>query len=334
MSLALEKTRICAGYLIRNLRTWIDERFGRLESETGASHRGRPVEESLDYIDRVFADYLRYSGEPPERLEGLRVLEVGPGDNYGVALRFLAAGAAQVVCLDRFRPVADLSQQQRIYEALGERLPPDQRARYVASARPETPEKPSPRLEPILGVSIERAAGRMPGQRFDWIVSRAVLEEVHDIAASFRSMDRLLEPGGLLLHKIDCRDYGIFRRRGFHPLEIYTIPDGLYRAMSRYEPIPKRRLPGDYLRLLDELGYESTLFYCHLAGDEREIEPHWPGPVAEAPGAREAMARVEEIRPRLARRFRGLPAEELAVGGFFLRARKPAERLNLPSEPG
>jgi hypothetical protein len=37
-----------------------------------------------------------------DMLQDKRVLEIGPGGNAGVALKFLLAGAKQVVCLDKF----------------------------------------------------------------------------------------------------------------------------------------------------------------------------------------------------------------------------------------
>ena len=56
----------------------------------------RPIESeaenSLDYINRTFYDYLTYSGISVHSLQDKNVLEVGPGGNLGVALKFLAAG--------------------------------------------------------------------------------------------------------------------------------------------------------------------------------------------------------------------------------------------------
>src|SRR5882672_1715985 len=68
--------------------------LGHVESDIGATHAGLSTDQSIEYIDRVFFDYLRYGNLSPAQLVGKRILELGPGDNLGVALRFFAAGAA------------------------------------------------------------------------------------------------------------------------------------------------------------------------------------------------------------------------------------------------
>src|SRR6185503_19480497 len=77
-------------------------RVGDNESFHGSTHSRLTLQESLDYIEAQFQDYLEYSGLSEGMLRGKKVLEIGFGDNVGVALRFLAAEAEQVVCLDKF----------------------------------------------------------------------------------------------------------------------------------------------------------------------------------------------------------------------------------------
>jgi hypothetical protein len=74
---------------------------GTIESIHGSTHNKKPICQSLRYINEQFEDYLKYSELSRDRLRGLRVLELGFGDNLGVALKFLVAGAEQVVCLDK-----------------------------------------------------------------------------------------------------------------------------------------------------------------------------------------------------------------------------------------
>ncbi|MGI8731735.1 MAG: hypothetical protein ACR2LM_00335 [Pyrinomonadaceae bacterium] len=47
----------------------------------------------------------------------MKVFELGFGDNVGVALKFIAAGATKVVCLDKFYSKRNLEQQRKIYLA-------------------------------------------------------------------------------------------------------------------------------------------------------------------------------------------------------------------------
>ena len=49
---------------------------------------------------------------------------------------------------------------------------------------------------------------------------------------AFAAMDTLLAPGGMLLRKIDLRDYGMFFARGVHPREYSTVPDWIYGLVA------------------------------------------------------------------------------------------------------
>src|SRR5437879_4646188 len=88
---------------------------GNTETLHGSTHSRKTISESLSYIEDQFADYLKYSGLTAKDLRGKRILELGFGDNLGVALRFLAAGAARVVCLDKFYSRRDPDHQKEIY---------------------------------------------------------------------------------------------------------------------------------------------------------------------------------------------------------------------------
>src|SRR5215218_1948090 len=70
--------------------------------QIGGEPRAAFNAQELKLIDDTFEHYLKYSGLTRESLKGQTVLEIGPGENAGVALRFLAAGATEVVCIDKF----------------------------------------------------------------------------------------------------------------------------------------------------------------------------------------------------------------------------------------
>src|SRR5947199_8669766 len=96
------KGPILAAHLVIGRWAWLRLALGQVTSANGSTHTGWPLERSLEYIGRAFREYLQRSGLCQGTLEGKRVLEIGPGDTLGVALKFLAAGAAEVVSLDKF----------------------------------------------------------------------------------------------------------------------------------------------------------------------------------------------------------------------------------------
>src|SRR6185369_6960874 len=100
---------------------------GNTVSAYGSTHEFWSLEKSVDYIEKVYREYLEFAGIGPEALRGKRIFEVGPGDNFGVALKFLAAGAAKVVSLDKFYSERNVEQQTHIYQELRKQLSPDER---------------------------------------------------------------------------------------------------------------------------------------------------------------------------------------------------------------
>jgi SAM-dependent methyltransferase len=284
---------------------------GRLETRSGRRHAALGLEESLAYIDRVHRDYLRYA--EVERFTG-NLVEIGPGDNFGVALCLLADGAESVHAIDRYIPRREPERQRRIYTALAER--PGFRALFAGAADEGT-------IKGLVyrpGMAAERFfAGRGPS--FDAVLSRAVLEHLADPLGALDDMARALRPGGRLVHRIDLRDHGMFA--GHHPLTFLTPPEALYRRMSRASGRPNRVLYPAYRAWLARSGLEGTLRVSRLAGIESEFEPV-PLEALEAAALSPACATVRAIRPRLARPFRALTDAELAVSGLVLVARKTA----------
>jgi SAM-dependent methyltransferase len=303
--------------------------LGHIDSASGSTHMTLPLERSVAYINRTYDDYLRYGALTTDLLPGMRILEGGPGDNLGVALRFVAAGAAQVVAMDRFYSRRDTAHQREIYAALRRQLPPDERRRYDRAVDLSSGVEFDPSIvTPVYGRGLEDFDDVVDGNSFDLIVSRAVLEEVSDTDRAFAGMNRALRPGGRMLHKIDLRDYGLFSRNGYHPLEFLTIPDVVYGWMSRNSDIPSRKRFDYYRRIMSAYGYDGDLFITMVArpGDESpaEVLPHKIALEYGVDYDDSTLTLVRSIRPRLARRFRDVPDEDLIVAGLFMSARKPA----------
>ena len=289
----------------------------------GSTHRHFDLDGSLDYIDTVYADYRSWGGVSASTVAGASVLEVGPGDNFGVALRFLADGAREVATTDRFVTFRDNEQQRRIYRGLRELLSAEQRARVEDVLAPDGKLTVGGRLRVIEGQPIEDAVGALGSAAFDIVVSRAVLEHVLDLDTAFSAIDQLLRPGGRMAHEIDLRDHDIFSGGGQHPLTFLTVSDRVYRLMGASGGQPNRRLVDYYRAAMARLGYESEVLVTHIAG-EPEADAGTKTRVRGEDEVAAAVPLVESIRPRLLDRYRSLPAADLAVSGIFLLARKPA----------
>jgi SAM-dependent methyltransferase len=240
------------------------------------------------------------------------VAEIGPGDNFGLALRLLGNGAETVHAIDRYASERDPQRQATIYRALAER-------HGLAHLFGEPPGERNLRgLAYHSGIPAERFF-RDSGLGFDAILSRAVMEHLYDPLGALDDMAAALRPGGVMVHRVDMRDHGMFAGR--HPLTFLTIPSPVYRRMTRASGRPNRVLLPAWRDWLERAGLPGTLRVTRLAGVDGEIAPSAWDDVPQA--LREAaLDTVREIRPRLARRFAERDDRDLAVSGCVLVAEK------------
>lgn len=317
------KTLIILHRIVDNWRRRRAFQAGQTVNAYGSTHEFWSLEKSVNYINQVYREYLEYSGLTLGAFRGRRVLEVGPGDNFGVALKFLADGAAKVVSLDKFYSERNDEQQARIYRELRKEMTPEQAAVFDESIKLGGPlELNKNKIQYIYGHGIEEADQILDPESFHFIVSRAVLHNVYDIERGFKAMDRLLAPGGYMAHKIDCSDENMFSSRGMHPLTFLTISESVYRLMAKDSGKPNRRLINDYRELTRKLGYDAKLFVSSIVG-VGPLTPHKEKIERGVDYGNKTVSLIDEIRPKLAHPFRKLAEQDLAAAGVFLVARKP-----------
>jgi SAM-dependent methyltransferase len=321
------KTALIAYKIFDNWRGKRRQRRGDIGDASGATHLGRPLEESVARIRAQFDDYVTYGRLAPDWCPGRRVFELGFGDNVGVALLFLAAGARSCVCLDRFYSTRDEAQQRRIYLELRSRLSgDDERRRFDEAVDLSAGVRTNPeRLREMYGAGVEESGELLRGEPFDLVVSNAVLQVIYEPDATFEALDRILKPGGLMLHKIDLGDYRIFSGAGMNPLTFLTIGEPVYRLMASDSDVPNRKSVDYYRGVMGRLGYEAEFLVTDVIGrDGRGDFSPYRGRLAAGEDYDDGtLALVREVRPRLNPRYAGLPDEDLIIGGIFLAARKP-----------
>jgi len=297
--------------------TQVDEPYTSAKDES-------QIAADLQAIDSTFAMYQQYLGDGSAAIAGKHVLEIGPGNTIGVALRFAAAGASHVTLVDKFVPLQISPYHQALYTALRNRLSPDQQVRFDDAVDLSGGVALNPKmLSYEYGRGIEEVSRTLPPESIDVIVSNAVLEEVYALDEALDALDRVWRRGGYQIHKIDLRDYGMFSNHGFHPLEFLTISDGLYRYMSESTGAPNRHLIDYYRDKMIALGYHADIYVTWLLGGSSELRPAQlarAGAFAPAPAV---AAGIEAIRPRLLERYRSLSTEELAIQGILLVACRP-----------
>ena len=306
----------CLYYLASNFLASLRLRTGLIDTGSGASHLALAVDESVRYVEEVFSEYKQYAHI--DRFSG-RVAEVGPGDNCGVGLLFLQDGCASVDLADRFYARRNAQAQASIYAALWRQNPGLGPFLQTADLQDETTFKG---LRRWYGEGAAAEEFFVAHTGYDFIVSRAVLEHLFDPLLALAQMVKALNAGGMLIHKIDLRDHGMFSGH-FHELKFLEPGDWLHRRMTRATGRPNRVLLHQYRAFLEKTDLESDFLVTRLAG-VGDIIPHLP--YGEIPhGLKEkSLSYVRAIRDRFAASFHHVDDQDLCVAGVMLIARKPS----------
>jgi len=322
--------------LVRGNRWWVIasnvgndslRRWGIRSDQIGQTELVAPPDSEITpqvtRMRSVYQQYLRYSGTSRADVAGKRILELGPGFTISIPLLFAADGASYVAGVDKFVPFQAAPYYARYYARLRETLDDAQKANYDRAIRLDNLSLNQQVAGLIYGKDLPEIVNGLGPESYDLIVSNAVMEEIYDPTPVLQAQGQLLRPGGVMVHMIDLRDYGMFSKRGFHPLEFLTVPDWVYRRMVEGSGQQSRRMLRDYAAAAARMGYASEIYVSQILG-----RPH---PMAEP--KREIRKGVDytdadlklisDIRPRLQPQFQKLPDTELLASSIIFVAHKP-----------
>lgn len=191
----------------------------------------RPGLETADpgaAVDRYLA-VLRTRGR---QLAGERVLVFGYGGRFDIGLRFLDAGAGQVLLSDRFAPPDDvhnrglLPQYQEYLQVMGERVVP--RSDRLQVDQSDVRELQSPGT--VLSV--------------DLVVSTSVYEHLAAVEDATQALAALTRVSGLHVHFVDLRDH-FFK----YPFEMLHYSEATWRRWLNPTSNHNRYRLWDYQRV-------------------------------------------------------------------------------------
>lgn len=294
--------RVVQAGLTNQIARYAPAFYVRLTGQTGRGSGEDQLDEVSGYFKMCFDAYFEQLGieqfDQAAYLDGKRILEYGPGDLPGVAMLMVANGADQVVCVDRFPLVKMSSKNVEITQIMLERLSPLQRVR--AESCFELAGHPESGFVPRRISYLVRPSG-LSGlvNEMDMVISRAVLEHVNDLSATFQDMYAALKPGGMAIHLVDLKSHGLHRE---NPLDFLNWPAWLWSFMYSAKGVPNRHRANAYRHTVAQCGFELVSMTPTLLASPDD---------------------VRDVRPDLAKPFRGLSDEDLSWLGFWLICRKP-----------
>lgn len=268
------------------------------------THDGLSADQLVAAARQYVEDYLAFGHLEQGALRGRRILEVGPGNNFCVALMLLVAHEAeQVTCVDRFRSRPNEGQAHEAYRRLLEQCGGERNGRVsletVETCAIDGAGEDRP-LVYLWDCGVEGAWRRLGEGRFDLILSRSVLEHVSDVPAAIDSMARMLRRGGRMIHRVDLRSHE--EEEQSHPLDFLRPSPAWWRLMTSHTGEPNRERRQTYERALAASGLCVRRF---------ETTHSLPREV------------VAAVRGRLSAPFRAMTDEELMVTGIIFDAERP-----------
>jgi len=182
------------------------------------------IARDVDYAMQVGLNYARAIGaalgSPISGLpvvNGLDLIEIGPGPSLGPAL-LLACGGARVTVADRFAARWDPNYHPLVLTELWLRVESLQPDMGTPIARVLDAQAFIPEVIDLRECAAEEL-DRLPARSADLVISNAVLEHLADVPRAFRGMAHIGRPGSLGLHQVDFRDHRDFSK----PLEYMTL---------------------------------------------------------------------------------------------------------------
>jgi glycosyltransferase involved in cell wall biosynthesis/SAM-dependent methyltransferase len=267
------------------VKNWIKYVEGELGYYLGADHLEtdgalpfnlQPLNSSPQALERdvkyalatanIWIDILP-GGE--EFLKGKKVMEIGPGINFGSILT-LACHGAEVLVTDRFLTPWDPEYHPKFYALLRESLAERWPAMDLSTLDKIISERQYPR-ESICAYtcSLEKLSG-VPDQSVDLVISNAVFEHLYDVESAFSHLARITKPGGLGLHQVDFRDHRDYSR----PLEYLLLSKKEFSIefRERHGECGNRFRPREMWHVFESVGFEVKEFRPDIFVEEEYLQ--------------------------------------------------------------
>jgi SAM-dependent methyltransferase len=228
--------------------------------------------ETTAYAEAVFTLYFNYYRQHIPSVQGIRILEIGPGNNLGAGIYFLLAGARHYVGFDVLATFPD--RPQEYYRELLEEV--SSRPQLVGRALLSKEEQDDiVKMEHGLQWNPERIeyltpayAEQMPfrDDHFDYVYSNASFEHFQEPARVVHEVHRVLKPGGYTAHTIDLRDHADFSK----PRQFLQIAPEIYRFASPHET--NRWRASDFERAFRSAGFRTCEVLINEASEIKDEE--------------------------------------------------------------
>ena len=194
----------------------------------------KPFGRSVDYDIHIATRFCNLLEDRGISLEGMRVLELGPGSDLGIGFCLVSQGAESYTGFDRFNLATDtpLGFYEELAERTGANMADLSRVHYIVSDSFDT--------------------STLDGH-FDVALSMSAFEHFDDIDAVARGLGKVAD---VLVADIDLITHSRWIR-DVDPNNIYRYPQWLY-DLFYFPGIPNRHRPADYQAAFERNGWAQV----------------------------------------------------------------------------
>jgi hypothetical protein len=249
----------------------------------------REIDDAVNYVINnvvYFIDFL--PNKNSEYLKDKVLLEVGPGQDFGISLVLMGFGLKKMLLIDKFFCKWDENFHPVYYRTL---------LKKVEHYYPEIDfsdlknvincnDHVSERFE-LLATGLENIPD-IPDESVDITFSNACFEHLTDTEAAIKELGRITKPGGIGFHQIDFRDHRNFDE----PLEFLTMPDIIF---NRVFALSKGYL-GNRLRYNDFAHYFKTSGFEHRFSADMFAEESYLDEILKCANSKFKMIPIDNIR--------------------------------------
>jgi len=213
------------------------------------------IERSVAYTLRVVAQWEKTLGGYIGSMHSFKnkhVLELCPGSDLGTGFVILALGARSYTAVDKYKLISKtpkslysvLFRQMENYPTFGKA----QRALYQFQKQGSCQDF-SYIYEPHFFLD------NLCPQKYDILVSQAVLEHLDDVSKTFKILKSKLNRNAIMAHEVDIGTHTRWLRKA-DPLNLLRYSDRFYKLL-KFSGSPNRLRISDYKRILAKLGFEN-----------------------------------------------------------------------------
>lgn len=249
---------------------WTPQSKSKKQDQNMANPSERKMDDAIKYtIDNVGYLIGFLPNGNAKYLEGKTILEVGPGQDFGVPLVLMGFGVKKAILVDKFFSEWDKNFHPEYYRKL---------LKKVEECYPEMDFKVlkkiidnnnhiNERLE-LISAGLENVA-TIPNVSVDISFSNACFEHLADTQAAIKELGRITKSGGMGFHQIDFRDHRNYEK----PLEFLTMPDWLFkRALFLSKACHGNRLrSSEFEQFFEESGFEQK-FSADMFAEENYLK--------------------------------------------------------------